>query len=75
MVTPTVVPHGRPTVKPGTVPGSRSGRLVVVVVVLASVEDVVAGLDVATVGARVVEDTTARSVRSPVVVSPSRVTR
>jgi hypothetical protein len=33
MVTPTVVPHGRPTVKPGTVPGSRvwGGSVVVVV--------------------------------------------
>jgi hypothetical protein len=33
MVMPTVVPHGRPTVNPGTVPGSRSSGGDVVVVV------------------------------------------
>lgn len=51
MVSPGVVPHGRPAVKPGTVPRSRAGRVVVeaivvvgsgrVVVVGASVVDVV----------------------------------
>jgi hypothetical protein len=33
MVTPTVVPQGRPTVKPGTVPGSRVWGASVVLVV------------------------------------------
>ncbi len=31
MVTPGVIPHGRPTVHEGTVPGSRVGARVVVV--------------------------------------------
>ena len=33
IVKPTVDPHGSPTVNPGTVPGSRAGKVVVVVVV------------------------------------------
>jgi hypothetical protein len=73
MVTPAVVPQGRPTVNPGTVPGSRCGGLVVVVA--CRVEDVAAGLDVETVGAIVVEDAAARSAGFPLAVSPSRVTR
>src|SRR5688572_7746934 len=32
MVKPTVDPHGSPTVKPGTVPSSRAGKVVEVVV-------------------------------------------
>jgi hypothetical protein len=57
MVTPTVVPQGRPTVQAGTVPGSRSGRGsvvvtgVVVVVEPVGSEEVVPAANVDVVGA------------------------
>jgi len=56
MVSPTVDPHGLPTVKPGTVPNSRCGRVVVVVVVEAVEVEI---CEVVVTAAVVVVDSTA----------------
>jgi len=53
IVSPAIDPHGCPTVHPGTVPGPRSGIVVVVVVVVELVA-VIAGSVVVVVGAVVV---------------------